>query len=175
MPELHPLVRQLLFTRSEFKRGLRGLTPADATHRFLPMNCISWNIGHLAWQEQRYFIYYSQPPAERRLPFQEIDAAFAYGAPASTPPMAEVLRTWEQITALADEWLHTVTTPDLQASVLNKDGSPGKRIFGSLLQRTIYHYWFHTGENAAIRQMLGHTRLPQFVGNIDEKAPYIPA
>ena len=38
----------------------------------------------------------------------------------------------------------------------------------------IYHYWFHTGENAAIRQALGHTKLPQFVGSIDTKAPYRP-
>jgi hypothetical protein len=40
------------------------------------------------------------------------------------------------------------------------------------LQRVIYHYWYHTGENMAIRQMLGHTRLPEFVGNIDSQAPY---
>lgn len=26
----------------------------------------------------------------------------------------------------------------------------------------------------AIRQMLGHAQLPEFVGNIDDKAPYIP-
>lgn len=26
----------------------------------------------------------------------------------------------------------------------------------------------------AIRQQLGHTRLPQFVGSIDAKAPYRP-
>jgi hypothetical protein len=26
----------------------------------------------------------------------------------------------------------------------------------------------------AIRQLLGHSRLPQFVGNIDDKAPYLP-
>ena len=44
----------------------------------------------------------------------------------------------------------------------------------SLLQRVIYHYWYHNGENCAIRQMLGHTNLPQFVGNIDEEAPYLP-
>jgi uncharacterized damage-inducible protein DinB len=53
-----------------------------------------------------------------------------------------------------------------------KDGKPGQRTFGSLLQRVIYHYWYHIGENMAIRQMLGHQRLPQFVGNIDGKAPY---
>ena len=55
-----------------------------------------------------------------------------------------------------------------------KDGKPTPYLFGSLLQRVIYHYWYHTGENAAIRQQLGHTRLPQFVGDIDAKAPYRP-
>jgi hypothetical protein len=29
-----------------------------------------------------------------------------------------------------------------------------------------YHYWFHTGEAHAIRQMLGHRDLPQFVGDM---------
>ena len=40
------------------------------------------------------------------------------------------------------------------------------------MQRVIYHYWYHTGENLAIRQLLGHTDLPEFVGNIDDEAPY---
>ncbi len=53
---IHPLVLQLRFTRSEFKRGLDGLSDADARRRLEPMNCISWNIGHLAWQEQRYWL-----------------------------------------------------------------------------------------------------------------------
>jgi hypothetical protein len=35
-----------------------------------------------------------------------------------------------------------------------------------MLTRNIYHYWFHTGEAHAIRQMLGHGRLPQFVGDM---------
>ena len=50
----HPLVDQLRFTRNEFRRALVGLTDEEARRRFQPMNCISWNIGHLAWQEQRY-------------------------------------------------------------------------------------------------------------------------
>ncbi len=170
MPDLHPLVRQLYFTRREFKRGLRGLPAEDAVRRILPMNCISWNVGHLAWQEQRFFIYFGQG----QLPFPGIQARFAYGAPASTPPLDEMLLAWKQITLLADQWLQQVTTASLQAPVLNKAGEPIGRSFGSLLQRTIYHYWFHTGENAAIRQSLGHTRLPQSVGNIDDQAPYLP-
>ena len=46
----HPLVSQLYYARKEFQRGLAGVTPEEALRRFLPMNCIRWNIGHLAWQ-----------------------------------------------------------------------------------------------------------------------------
>ncbi len=53
-------------------------------------------------------------------------------------------------------------------------GKPIGTTFGNLLQRVIYHYWYHTGENQAIRQQLGQTRLPQFVGDIDNDAPYRP-
>ena len=42
------------------------------------------------------------------------------------------------------------------------------------MQRVLYHYWYCAGENMAIRQMLGHRDLPDFVGNIVEEAPYAP-
>jgi hypothetical protein len=163
----HPLVSQLRFTRQEFLRGIRGVSDEDARKRLMPMNCLSWNVGHLAWQEQRYFLYYGQ--GEMLLP--EIDEAFAYGAPASTPPLAEVVAAWKRITAAADPWLEALTSERLAEAVMSR-GKPTARIYGNLLQRVIYHYWYHTGENMAIRQMLGHTRLPQFVGNIDGQAPY---
>ena len=47
----HPLVDQLRFTRSEFVRSLKGVSENDAERRLLPMNCISWIVGHLAHQE----------------------------------------------------------------------------------------------------------------------------
>jgi hypothetical protein len=165
----HPLVVQLRFTRSEFRRGLKGLCDDEARKRFLPMNCISWNIGHLAWQEQRYFLYYAQG----KMPLPEIDKLFAYGAPASTPPLDEVWSAWKLITHAADPWLDACIVRTLQQHVMKK-GKPSPYIFGSLLQRVIYHYWYHTGENLAIRQSLGHTHLPQFVGDIDGQAPYRP-
>jgi hypothetical protein len=37
-----------------------------------------------------------------------------------------------------------------------------------------YHYWYHLGEALAVRQMLGHRDLPDFVGDIDSQAPYRP-
>jgi hypothetical protein len=30
---------------------LEGLTDGDARRRLPPLNSISWNVGHLAWQE----------------------------------------------------------------------------------------------------------------------------
>ncbi|MFZ0533020.1 MAG: DinB family protein [Anaerolineales bacterium] len=170
MTVTHPLVIQLKFTRSEFKRALKGLSEEDASKRLLPMNCISWNVGHLAWQEQRYFLFLGQG----MMPYPEVQKTFAYGAPASTPSLREVLAYWRKITQAADLWLESITNEKLQEHFLKEDGQPSERIFGSLLQRTIYHYWYHTGENLAIRQMLGHTNLPQFVGNIDRQAPYTP-
>jgi uncharacterized damage-inducible protein DinB len=131
------------------------------------MNCISWNIGHLAWQEQRYFLFYGQG----QMLFPEVNQLFAYGAAASTPELNEVLSAWNAITKAVDPWLDTLTSEKLQQHVL-RNGKPSRYILGSLLQRVIYHYWYHMGENLAIRQMLGHKNLPQFVGNLDGEAPY---
>ena len=165
----HPLITQLRFTRSEFLRAVKGVSDEDARKRILPMNCISWNIGHLAWQEQRYFLHFGQG----RMLLPEINRDFAYGAPASTPALKDMLSAWKTITTAADPWLDTLTSTQLQKQVIS-DGKPIQRIYGNLLQRVIYHYWYHTGENLAIRQQLGHKRLPQFVGDIDGQAPYRP-
>jgi hypothetical protein len=166
---LHSLVAQLCFTRSEFKRGLIGLTEEEARQRFLPMNCISWNVGHLAWQEQRYFLFFAQ----NQMPLPQINDLFAYGAPASTPLLHEMWTAWDTITQAADPRLEALTVEKLQEHVII-DGQPTPYLFGSLLQRVIYHYWYHAGENLAIRQMLGQKDLLEFVGDIDGEAPYRP-
>lgn len=166
---VHPLVTQLRFTRGEFKRAIEGVSDPESQRRFLPMNCLSWNVGHLAWQEQRYFVAGPQG----RMPFPDIDKDFAYGAPASTPPMEKVFSAWTAITQAADPWLDTLDS-DLMESHVVLNGKPSRYIYGSLLLRVIYHYWYHTGENMAIRQMLGQTDLPEFVGDVDRQAPYRP-
>jgi Protein of unknown function (DUF664) len=167
---VHLLVEQLRFARSEFKRGLEGVTPEEAQRRFPPMNCLSWNVGHLAWQEQRYWLQFAQGQTL----FPEIERAFRFGAPASTPELDDMWAAWKAITAAADPWLDAVTSETLRERV-RRDGQLTNFLYGSLLLRTTYHYWFHTGENAAIRQQLGHSDLPVFVGNLDDEAPYRPA
>ena len=163
----HPLVLQLRFARSEFIRAAK-VSEADAVKRVMPMNSISWTIGHLAWQEQRYFIYF--PTGSLVLP--EIQD-YAFGSPHSVPSAKKMWAAWRKITTTADEWLDSVTTKQLQQKVVLK-GTRTNRMYGNLLQRVIYQYWYHIGENMAISKMLGHSGFGYFVGNIDRKAPYIP-
>ncbi len=163
----HPLITQLRFTRREFMRGMEGLSDADARKRLMPMNCISWNIGHLAWQEQRYFLL----RAQGKMLMPEVNDLYAYGAPACTPALEEVMAAWNAITAAADPWLDGLTNERLLDHVII-DGKPSQFIFGNLVQRVIYHYWYHTGESQAVRQSLGHQGLQEFVGDIDGEAPF---
>ena len=163
----HPVVDQLRFTRSEWLRGLRGVPEEDGVRRFEPMNSIGWIVGHLAWQEQRYFV----ARAQDRLDVPVLDELVAYRAPASTPPLAEMLAAWRAVTKGADPWLDTLTTERLLTD-LPPPG--GQRFVGDAIRRVTYHYWFHIGEIQAIRQLLGHGRLPEFVGDIEKRATYRP-
>jgi len=57
---------------------------------------------------------------------------------------------------------------------LLRNGKPVGQTVGSALQRVTYHYWYHIGEIQAIRQMLGHPNLAEYVGEIETLAPYRP-
>jgi hypothetical protein len=165
----HPLVAQLRFTRSEFQRALAGITDEEARRRFGPMNCISWIIGHLAWQEQLYWL----TRAQGQIIAPEINEWCGYGKPASTPPLNAVWQAWHAITQASDAYLDGLTSEKLTTFMII-NGQPHGESVGSMLRRTTYHYWYHNGESQAIRQLLGHTNLPQFVGAIHAEAPYVP-
>ena len=165
----HPLVDQFRFTRSEWLRGLAGISEEDGARHFGPMNCISWTVGHLAWHEQRSFL---QRPQNIIL-FPELNEVFAYGAPMSTPSLKESLETWQAVTKAADPYLDSLTTEILLTDLLLNNEVVGQTR-GDALRRITYHYWYHIGETQAIRQMLGHKDLPEYVGNIEGEAPYRP-
>lgn len=165
----HPLVDQLRFTRSEWLRGLQGISQDDAARHFGPMNCISWTVGHLAWHEHRYWL----ERAQGKMLHPELNTMYAYGAPMSTPSFDEMLNIWRAVTAAADPFLDTLTTGSLQME-LSLEGQSVGQTFGSALRRITYHYWYHTGEVQAIRQMLEHKDLPEYVGDIEVEAPYRP-
>jgi hypothetical protein len=165
---IHPLVEQLRFTRSEFRRGLRGTPEADGGRRLEPMNSIGWIVAHMAWQEQRYWL----TRALQRTPHPELNEIAPNGGPPTTPSLKAMLGAWAEVTAGADLWLDRLVAEDLDRALA---GAGPRRTIGSALLRVTYHYWFHTGEILAIRQVLGHHRPPEFVGDIDAEAPYRPA
>lgn len=162
----HPLVSQLRFARSELRRGLSSVPEADGQKRMLPMNSISWMIGHLGWQEQRYWL----ERAQGKILLPHLNEDFAYGNPATTPALKETWVAWETITLAADIWLDQLDSDSIIAPL-----AEGYSSVGTFLYRTIYHYWYHLGEAMAVRQLLGHSGLPEFVGSIDAEAPFRPA
>ena len=175
----HPLVTQLRFARSEFVRCLEGVSDKDARRRIMPMNCISWIVGHLAAQEQSYFVFFPQG----KVLYPELIKKVGFGYPASTPPLAEMWQVWNEITAEADVFLDSLSAEDLRTHLEQTTdgleaggfGTVSKQMLaqssvqlsenvGTKLLRTTYHYFFHTGEAHAVRQQLGHPDLPYFVG-----------
>jgi hypothetical protein len=164
----HPIFHQLRFARSEFVRSLNGVTEDEGLRRFAPINSLGWMVGHLAAQEQRYWHAWAQRPLT--LPAL---TAYGFGQPASTPPLGEMWTAWRTIIATVDPILDALAPEDLLRPPL-VNGRPHDETLGTMIRRVTYHYWFHNGEGQAIRQLLGHTNLPYFVGDIQEEAPYIP-
>lgn len=159
----HPLVQQLRFARNEFVRCLQGVTLPEAYVRIGQMNCISWTIGHMANQEHTYWVFIAQ---EKNL-MPDLRHLVGTGSPASTPKLDDMWHAWREATANADVFLDTLTTEKLQEHFEFR-GRTMEESIGTMLQRNLYHYWFHLGEAHAIRQQLGHKNLPQFVGNFAE-------
>jgi uncharacterized damage-inducible protein DinB len=161
----HLLVNQLHFARREFVRCLEGVSEEDAIRRIMPMNCISWMVGHLANQEHRYWVILAQ----QKEVAPGLNELVGYGKPASTPSLKEMWVVWHRVTAEADKYLD-ILTPAIMQNFLLRDGKPVGESIGTLLMRNIYHYWYHTGEASAVRQMLGHAKVPEFVGDMSAAA-----
>jgi hypothetical protein len=161
----HPLVDQVHFTRAEWRRALRGVSEEDGSRKIEPINTIGWTVGHLAWQEQLYFL----TRAQGKTPVPLLNEVAASGGPPSTPSLKEMTTAWKKVTAQVDAWLDPLATQDL----LKPLPPPGRsRTVGDAIRRMTYHYWFHIGEILALRQLMDHPNRPEYVGNIEGRAPY---
>jgi uncharacterized damage-inducible protein DinB len=162
----HPRVEQVRFARAEWLRGLEGLSEADAAIRLEPMNSISWMVGHMAWHERLCWMRRA-----RGLKVEPELDALATGRPASIPSYAAMQAAWERIVVDADRFLEGLTTEDLERPLAH-DPRPEAPPAGSQLQYVTYHYWAHIGEVSAVRQLLGHTGLAEYVGDFTPEAHY---
>ena len=91
----------------------------------------------------------------------------------STPSFTEMTETWQTMTKAAESYLDSLTTEILLTDLL-LDGKAVGQTRGDAMRRITYHYWFHLGEVLSIRQMIGGTGLPEYVGIIEQEAPYRP-
>jgi uncharacterized damage-inducible protein DinB len=162
----HPRVDQLRFARAEWQRGLAGLSETDAIIRLEPMNSISWMVGHMAWHERECWFRRA-----RGLQVEPILDAFATGQPAAVPSLVSMLAAWDRVIAGADPFLDALTTADLEQRPAH-DPRTNPPIVGSQLQYVTYHYWSHIGEVSAVRQILGHAGLAEYVGDLPPEAEY---
>lgn len=165
----HPLVEQLKFTRSKVERAMAGVSDEEAVQRFLPMNCLSWIVGHLANQEQRLWLEFQG--SEVVVP--GLSELFGYGEPAFTPPLAEMWEAWRRVGAATEPFLESLIGEDL-LKVPAGSGRVWNESNGTLMMRVIMHQWFHIGESQAIRQLQGAANLGSFVGDLGGTAPYRP-
>lgn len=152
------IVNQLKFARGEFRKGFTGVSEEEGAHRLIPINSISWIVGHLAWHEQYYWLTRAQ--GVTILP--KLYDLTAFSGPASQPSLEEMITCWERVTKETDAYLDNLREKDLLTHMVVK----GKELpfnIGTMLSRVIYHYWYHNGEMQAVRQLLGHTNLPNFV------------
>jgi hypothetical protein len=127
------------------------------------MNCLSWIVGHLASQEQYLWIESAQGSSI----IPGLHVLVGYRSQPTTPSWDEMWENWRKITKDADDFLATLTETNISNGFYRNDVNLREDIGTSIL-RNIYHYWFHIGEAHAIRQMLGHENLPQFVGDMTE-------
>lgn len=154
------IVNQLKFARLEFWKGFSGVNEEEAACRFMPINSISWMVGHLAWHEQYYWLM----RAQNITLVPELNDLTAFMAPASQPSLNEMIGYWEEVTQAADVYLDGLGQADLIKHMVVKDKKLSFNV-GTMLSRMIYHYWYHNGEMQAVRQLLGHTGLPDFVSD----------
>jgi uncharacterized damage-inducible protein DinB len=161
----HFWVAQLRFARSEFARCLEGVSEEEARRRVEDLNCISWMVGHLANQENHYWVIMAQG---RQL-FPELNDLTGFRKPASSPPLQEMWSAWKTITGIADDYLDAITVEQMKEH-FQWQGKTLHENIGTMLMRNIYHYWFHTGQALVVRKLLGHSNLPEFVGDMSRAA-----
>ena len=113
----------------------------------------------------------TEMPAEPPRPARETVPVTVDGRRVEVPAGATLLEACQSLGIDVPTLCYLETlTPEIMLTHFERRGKPVPENAGTLLLRNIDHYWFHTGEAHAIRQMLGHENLPDFVGNISVAA-----
>lgn len=163
----HKLIQQLNYAKERWLEGHEGLSEEDAQKRLGNANSISWMMGHLACYDQLMWCELAQG----KVVDKSVDTC-AFGRPASTPSLTAMRSAWDTIQAEVTPFLEGLTEDDLNRT-FERDGRFTEN-FGTVILRQTWHYWYHLGEMQAIRQALGHTDQPQYIGRMNPEVKYTP-
>lgn len=156
---MHPLVSQFNFACDEFDRSLAGLNDEDANTRLGQSNSIAWMIAHVA--NHAHFLWIRVAQDENIAP----ELYEFVKAPDEKRSLSELLATWAEVRQVSTNFLLQVTDDMLDHHMMFR-GKELPESVGTCLLRIIGHVWYHNGEVQVVRQQLGHTDLPQFVGDL---------
>jgi len=159
MKELH-ILNQLRFARSEFQRGFEGVSDEDSRRRFMPINSIAWIVGHLAWHEQHYWL----KRAQGIIPFPRLEEVAAIGKPPADVLLNEMADLWQAAINASEDYLVKLSKEDMEKRLI-VNGKELSANIGTMFMRITYHYFYHVGEMQAVRQLLGHSDLPSYIGS----------
>ncbi len=101
----------------------------------------------------RYFGVSVSPPPTTRTPHGKIDGQDGLVGRNKV----------KQDTKALEASLFGTASKEALEKVLARNSIRSRENLGTMLLRTTYHYFFHTGEAHAVRQQLGHPDLPFFV------------
>lgn len=162
---MYPPLALARFALSEFERGLVGLSDDEARIRIgkangAEMNAVSWIVGHIA---QHWLSIAASATGERRpgglRPFSSGPTADP-----TPPPLADALALLAGAAASVD-WIAGADDGRLSS---RQGSNPDADTLGTTVMRAALHTWYHLGEIAAVRQMMGHAEIP-FVGRMAGK------
>lgn len=157
----HKIVEHLWFARAKWLTGYDGLSNEEAQIRHGDANSPSWMVGHLAFFEQLTWCQLAQ----EKTVVEGMDV-YGFGAPATTPPLAEVMAAWKTIIPVCDVYLEQLSEADMSAFLIRPNGQRFGDDIGTTLLRHTWHYWYHLGEMQALRSKMGHKNLPPYIGKI---------
>ena len=157
----HLIVEHLWFARSKWETGYEGISAEDAVKRVGDANCASWMVGHLACFEQFTWCTLAQG-----ITVVEELSAYDFGQPATTPPLDEVFDMWHKVMPVANQYLATLTEPDMTTFLKFRNGRTFWDDIGTTILRHTWHYWYHLGEMQALRSGMRHKNMPPYIGKM---------
>lgn len=136
---------------------------ADLERRVGGINSVAWMVGHLAWQEQGYWLVARGEPR-----VADLDD-YGHNPPRQVPRFDELFATWAKVAAAADPWLEGLGEQELRSHLRGRPLFERENV-GTLLTRASSHYYLHIGQITAVRKLLDYP-VPAFVGS-QEGASY---